>query len=119
MGCLCPGESLTYECTVLGEHWGATVWTGNTFNCTSREISLLHWRYESTEGAYGECGDIMGHSLRVNITMDSSNPIEYYVSQVTFPVTSNTAGRIIECLHDSGAIVVSVGQATIATTKGD
>ena len=48
--CICPGETLTYKCTVLGERGGTTVWQGSAFNCTSRQISLFHSDYETTEG---------------------------------------------------------------------
>ena len=65
--CLCPGESLTYERTVIGEPDGITVWTGSAFNCTSCEISLFHSQYESTEGIYGDCDDIVGKSLKKSV----------------------------------------------------
>ena len=29
--CLCPGDSLTYECTVMGEPGGSTAWTGSIY----------------------------------------------------------------------------------------
>ena len=57
------------------------MWQGSAFNCTSREISLFHNVYGFIEGAYGECGDIVGRSLRVNInTTDDKNSTGYYVS---------------------------------------
>ena len=119
--CICPGESLTYECTVFGEHRGMTVWQGSTFNCTSREISLFHSNYETTEGSYGECGDIVGQSLRVDVnTTNYNNSAGYYVSQLTVPMISlETLEKTIECLYDDGTTSTSVEQMTITTTIGN
>ena len=116
-GCICPRKSLTFECTVLGEHGGTTVWQGSVFNCTSHEISLFHNVYGSTEGAYGECGDIVGRSLRV--TTDCNNATGYYVSQLTIPVSSDTAEKTIECVYDDDTTPTSVGQVTITATTGN
>ena len=83
-------------------------------------MSLFHCDYKTRGGAYGECGDIVGRSFRVNInTMDGNNSTEYYVSQLIVPVSSATAGKTIECLYDDGTTSTSVGQATITATIGD
>ena len=70
--CLCPGDTLTYECVVIGSRFGATVWRGSAFDCPSSEISLLHSAY--AEGSvlcahYGECnnGSIIAQSLSVEL----------------------------------------------------
>ena len=105
-GCVCPSEYLTYECTVMGEPGGTTVWLGSAFNCISREISLFHSNYESTRGAYGECGDIEGQGLRV--VNDTNNQV--HVSQLRVPIRSDTAGKTIECQYDNGIIATSIGQ---------
>ena len=92
---------------------GSTAWTGSAFNCTSQEISLFHIDYESTEGAYGDCGGIVGQSVRsdVNTTNgDNSTAITHYVSQLTVPINSGTIGKTIECLYDDGAISTLVGR---------
>ena len=39
---------------MFGERGGTTVWMGTAFNCTSREISLFHSGYGTSEGVYGE-----------------------------------------------------------------
>ena len=49
---------------MIGEQAGSTVWTGNAFTCTSHEISLFHSDYGSPNGAYGECSDIQGKSVK-------------------------------------------------------
>ena len=80
--CLYPGDILTYECTVMGEPGGSTAWRGSVLNCISQEIALFHANYESTEGAYGECGDIVGQSVRsdINAMNGNSTTVTLYTS---------------------------------------
>ena len=40
-GCLCPGETMTYQCAVPSGT-AATVWRGSTFSCTNNAIILHH-----------------------------------------------------------------------------
>ena len=91
-GCLCPGDTLLYECTVMG--YGTTVWTGSAFNCRSsnNDIILLHNRFNN--GTDGTCtnGAIVGRSIAV----DGNN----YTSQLNVTITSDTAGKTIKCIHD-------------------
>ena len=95
-GCVCPGDTLIYECTVMGR--GSTVWTGTAFNCSSsnNEILLLHTHFSSIEGDYGLCnnGAIVGQSLGV----EGNN----YTSQLNVTVTPDIAGKIVECFYDDG-----------------
>ena len=107
--CLYPGDTLTYECTVMGEPRGSTVWRGSVLNCISQEIALFHADYESTEGAYGECGDIVGQSVRsisdINAVNGNSTTVTtLYISRLTVPINSGTMGMTIECFYDDGAI---------------
>ena len=43
--CVCPGDELTYECTVEGDA-GATLWTGTVFDCpeTENQLEFVHRR---------------------------------------------------------------------------
>ena len=118
--CFCPGDTLTYECTVKGEPGGSTAWTGNIFNCANHEISLFHDDYESTEGAYAECSDIVGHSVRsdINTTNDNSTSVSHYTSRLTVPINSGTIGRTIECSYDNGTTATLVGRETVNITIG-
>ena len=114
--CLCPGESLTYECTVMGEPDGpgSTVWMGSAFDCTSREISLFHNKYEAMEGISGTCGGIMGRSESVvNVTNDDNSTTYYYISQLTVPIDSSITGQTIECLYYDSDRSSLVGTAKI------
>ena len=121
--CLCPGDSLIYECTVtvMGESTeGSTVWRGSVLHCTGQEISLFHADYESTEGAYGECGAIVGQSVRsdVNTMNDNSTTASHYISRLIVPISSGTVGRTIECLYDDSATATLVERETVNITIG-
>ena len=50
--CVCPGDTLTYECTVVSDRGGITVWMGDFFHCPNgkREIELLHNDFTSGQG---------------------------------------------------------------------
>ena len=93
--CVCPGDILTYECTVEGA--GSTIWTGSAFTCSAsrNEISLLHNRFSSTEGDYGSCNNeaIVARSLGVNVEGN------LYTSQLNVTVTAEIAGMTIMCLY--------------------
>jgi hypothetical protein len=93
-GCACPGGTLTYECSIVGEQGGATVWFGTAFNCESNESVLFHNRFGNTEETLDECnnGGIVAQSLSVNGSI--------YTSQLNVTVTSGTAGKTITCIHD-------------------
>ena len=96
------------------------MWQGSdVFNCTSREISLFHSDYESTEGVHGECGDIVGQSVKT-VTVDVNNsPIMGYVSQLTVTIRPNIIGKGIECLYDDGTTSEGIGRLMINVTTGD
>ena len=109
-GCACPGDILTYECTAVGA--GFTIWTGSAFNCSNRDymILLFHNYFSLAKGDYGLCnnGDIVGQSLSV----EGNN----YTSQLNVTVTSNTAGKTIECSYDDGLIATLIFTLQIPTT---
>ena len=112
--CICPGFSLTYECTVKGTESGFTVWRGSAFSCASNEITLRHRRFTSEEGALGECnrGAILGSSLRI---MAGS----FYTSRLSVRVSPEVIGKSIECiLDDINVTSKSIGNATVNITTG-
>ena len=87
-GCVCPGDTLTYECTATGQD-GLTIWTGTAFECSfSNELVLLHSRFTSASGLCNN-GDIVARGVSV----EDNN----YTSQLNVTVTSETAGKTIEC----------------------
>ena len=91
--CVCPGDKLTYRCTVQGSLTGATVWSGTAFSgCLQNEILLPH---HPTGGSFGTCnnGAIVGQSLGVQ----GNN----YTSQLNVTITPETAGKTITCAYDA------------------
>ena len=104
--CTCPGNTLTFECTVSGMMWGATVWRGSALDsnyCRIQEIVLLHDDYSTEDGIHESCGDsIEAQTLRVE---NGS-----YTSQFNITVTSDLIGKSIECAYDdNGGNTTSVG----------
>ena len=107
----------------MGEPRGSATWRGSVLNCISQEIALFHANYESTEGAYGECGDIVGQSVRsisdINAVNGNSTTVTtLYISRLTVPINSGTMGTTIECFYDDGAIATLVGRETVNITIG-
>ena len=112
--CICPGFSVTYECTVMGTENGFTVWQGSALDCIGNEITLRHRLYTSRDGAYGECnrGLVRGRSLRIEAG-------SFYVSQLSIINISKVIGDSIECvLFDVNATAKVIGHAIVSTTTG-
>jgi hypothetical protein len=99
--CLCPGDTVTYECTVIGDNGGITVWMGDFFRCPNgkREIGLLHNDFGSAQGirAY-MCnnGNVVGRII------GAENGV--FTSQLNVTLTFYSVGQSIECAHDNGTI---------------
>ena len=83
INCACPGEELTFTCTLVGG--GITVWSGTAFNCSSgtNDTSLSHSRFMDPEGISKSCngGAIVARS--VGVTDDC------YTSQLSVQVSSS------------------------------
>ena len=108
--CICPGDILTYECTVIGSQLGTTVWRGTAFDCTSGEISLLHSAYEEDSAVYGDCnnGLITAKSFHVTNSM-------CYSSQLNITVNAGMIGKSVECYYDSNTATLHLVGATNIT----
>ena len=95
--CVCPGDKLTYRCTVQGsDTTGATVWSGTAFSgCLQNEILLQHSDFTPTGGPTGRCnnGGIVGQSLGAQ----GNN----FTSQLNVTITPETAGKTIMCSYDA------------------
>ena len=106
--CTYPGYNLTYECTVVGDRFGFTVWRGSAFDCKIEEIPLQHHRF--TDGVAGECnnGSLVAHSLR---EQDG-----FFTSQLNVTFTTALIGKSIECVHDSLFNTTTVGSLNISTS---
>jgi hypothetical protein len=98
--CPCPGQNLTFECTIVGG--GTTVWQGaGVFDCPdfSNEILLRHINFGSS--VMGECnaGAIVGRSLRVDGNC--------YTSQLSVAYSERLNRKNITCAHDDGFTISS------------
>ena len=112
VGCLCSGDVLTYECTVIGEgDAGVTIWKGSAFDnhCegSKMELQLLHSRYNATSGEVKFCEDRILEARSVKVENNS------YTSQLNVTLTSNITGKIIECAYDNGHNTTLIGSLEI------
>ena len=114
-GCVCPGDTLTYECTVIGNtsNTGAsTVWSGNAFTCPSIDnaVVLLHSRFTSVYGTNNSCNDgaIVARSLSVVGNL--------YTSQLNVTITPDIAGKTVMCTSDNGTATMLIFSLVIPST---
>ena len=113
--CVCPGDVLIYECTIISSYGGSTIFRGRSFrftNCTGNidELVLHHSQFNHPQGIKRSCnnGAIIARSLH------GENGT--YTSQLSVTVTSELIGDVIECLHDNGSAINVVGMAIINNT---
>ena len=113
--CLCPGDNVTFECSVTREGTYVTVFQGSAFDCNSarNEIILLHSRFNRTGGTNNTCnnGAIVGQSLRVED--------DHYTSQLCVRVIHDLVGKTIECIYDNGTVSETVGSYLTSTIIAD
>ena len=108
-GCVCPGDTLIYECTVTGGV--ATIWTGSALDCNHlKEIVLLHNRF--LDGIAGSCNN--GAIVVRSLSVQGDN----YTSQLNVTVTSDTAGKTIECASDNGVNITLFFSTVIPAITG-
>ena len=100
--CLCPGDNLRFECTIVGK--GTTLWTGSAF-MTCDYIALLHSRF--TQGTSGTCnsGSLIGRSVGVESGC--------YTSQLNITISRELDESSIECVHDNGTQLLTVGTSKV------
>ena len=107
--CICPGDIVTYECTVIGGHGGTTVWRGSALHCPNSEhmIQLVHGHFASEKESFGDCNDgsIVARGLRVENNS--------YTSQLNVTLTYDMAGESIECVYDDGINTTKVGSLNV------
>ena len=92
--CTCPGDTLTYECALMGSSGGATIWTGTALNCPSDEIVLFHQRFTELGGTIRTCN----HGTTVAQSLYFRN--NYYFSQLNVTITHDVMERTIMCAYD-------------------
>ena len=108
--CICPGDILTYECTIEGDS-GVTLWTGTLFDCpqTENRLVFVHRRFVNTTRT---CNNeaIVGRAVRV----EGSN----YTSQVNITVDPSMNGESVTCLSNVDFSNMLIGNSTIMLTTG-
>ena len=99
-GCVCPGDTLTYECTVTGGI--ATFWTGTAFDCPAggNDIILRHSLFTLVNGVSGSCNN--GVTVARSLAAEDNN----YTSQLNVIITPETAGKTIECFGDGSSVTL-------------
>ena len=108
--CLCPGDTISYECTVTGIEAESTVWTGSHVGCGGvAEIILFHRHFHQGTGNIHR-NSIVARSLSV----EGNN----YTSQLNDTVTSDTVGKTIVCFHDNGTHATFIFSSKILTITG-
>ena len=108
-GCVvCPGDILSYECTVTGTERGATIWTGSAFNCY--EIVLYHYRFNTGTNRTCNNGAIVARSLSI----EGNN----YTSQLNVTVIPDTAGKTTECRNYNWTHEILIFTSIIPTITG-
>ena len=103
-GCVCPGNSLQFTCTVAGI--GTTVWTIGQ-QCT---IGLEHSRFATDVTRSCGAPSVIGRSL--------SAVGDCYMSQLTVMVTSDLNGTSVGCEYDNGTSIEYIGSYQIILTSG-
>ena len=119
--CLCPGDVISYECTVVGNSAVNVVWKGSALMCssTNNEIILpLHDRNNTSligrRGYYKTCNN---GTISASITAIDENGT--YTSQLIVNSTPGIIGKTIECAYDDGATETTVGSLNISDTNGE
>ena len=109
--CVCPGDILTYECTVLGGSGGLTVWKGDFFHCSNgiQQIELVHVQLMEGDFSSRTCNDGSIVAKIVRVENDS------FISQLNVTLTHNITGRSIECISDNGTTTESVGSLNLTS----
>ena len=109
-GCACTGSVLTYTCTAVGT--GNTLWTGTAFDCATNGIILRHERYTQSGGAVGECNS---RAVRGRSTGVENN---CYTSQIDVTVSTTFNNKTIQCIHNSGTGIDTIGTSVITVAEG-
>ena len=112
--CACPGEVLTYSCSVIGA--GNTVWNGTAFNCgssgTQNEISLRHTQFDRPGGATGSCNNDAIKAQSIGVVNNC------YTSNLTVRISTTLNNTSIQCTHDSSEGQLSIGSSVVLVMTG-
>ena len=101
--CICPGQNVTYECTVVGGLF--TIWSGSVIE-TGCQIVLPH----SNPGTYNTlCNNraVVSRGVEVNNNC--------FTSQLTVLLTLDLYQRTVQCIVDDGLSLVVIGTVQLLT----
>jgi hypothetical protein len=105
--CVCPGEEVTYTCSILGG--GATLWSGTTLDCGPRDIPLHHSN-SFLPGTFPYCDG--------NITSEIVGRVgDCYISRLKVAAINKFNNTLIDCSFQDPERV-SVGNSTIFIIPG-
>lgn len=106
--CICPGDRLTFTCTVVGD--GSTIWRGTSFQCDRQQIALRHSLFTSG-GATGDCNDgILAQSLT---SVDGC-----FTSQLNITITSDLNNKTVECAYFNTSEIIPINHYVITLMRG-
>ena len=113
LGCICPGQTLTYECSVDGSS-STTTWTGSVFDCPEIDNELIFLHRRASEDTTISCngGDIIGRIV--------GNTENNFVTQINITFSPSLNGKTIECFNHniSSGSTILVGNVSIDFTTG-
>ena len=111
---VCPGDILTFECTVFGGVSTVYKFKSSAFDsimCNIEDIVLIHSRFNSSASS----GDSQSRSCTIgnrNVALHGQsvrNVNGSYTSQLKITLFSSLYGSTIDCVHDNGSKEISVG----------
>ena len=105
----CPGDILTFECTVEGGF--ATVWKGTVFNlCRSQEITLRPSHFNVMNGTQ----IVINCSNVTTVVAESIRSHNHtYTSQVSLTANCDLDGLTVECYKEEGIYEILIGRKTV------
>ena len=112
--CVCPGNIVTYECTVFGGTGTTTVWKSDIFQCSSGKkiIELVHRPLTEGEEYAGIYNHICknGNIMVRLVSLESDS----YTSQLNITLMYDITRESIECIGDNGTNPYRIGLLDIA-----
>ena len=113
MECVCPGDTLTFQCTVIGK--GSTVWQGSAFYCSESGGGLILRHHQFANGTlhkYCDGENVYVVARTIGVTDNS------YISELSLIVSLEMTNKTVECVHDNGTHVNIVDTTAVSITTG-
>lgn len=109
--CVCPGDVVTFECTVCSGIAAVTVWTGSGFQCTN-DILLRHSNFERTGNESKICNDgqVVG---RIESAQSGC-----FISKLNVTYTDALQNSTVECSADNGTVARKIGSEVLNRSTG-